>query len=132
MLNNKNDESYVYETGDYSKIILTIKSSINVENALVGLRIKTTTGVEVYGTSTFYHNLNVEFKESNEYLISFEQNLNLVQGTYHVSVAIAKEEGKNDMVYFDKLSDFMLFKVEEIPISGTGIANLSSTIKISN
>lgn len=127
---NDFEESYVFNTGSKSTIKLAIHSSIDAPNVLVGLRIKTTQGIEVYGTSTFYHNMQLDFKKDNKYLISFNQDLMLVAGTYHISVAIARQEGKNDMIYFDKLSDYLLFKVEEIPISGTGIANLNTRIEI--
>lgn len=127
---NDFEESYVFNTGSKSTIKLAIQSSIDASNVLVGLRIKTTQGIEVYGTSTFYHNIQLDFKKDKKYLISFNQDLMLVAGTYHISVAIAKQEGKNDMIYYDKLSDYLLFKVDEIPISGTGIANLNTRIEI--
>ncbi|MGE7950640.1 ABC transporter ATP-binding protein [Lysinibacillus xylanilyticus] len=130
MLNEVDEEAYVFNTGKPSKIVLTVHSSINVQDVLIGLRIKTTQGIEVYGTSTSYHKLKIDFKKNKQYTISFDQKVRLTSGTYHISVAIAKEDGKNDMIYFDKLSDFLLFKVEELPISGTGIANLNSSITI--
>ncbi|MNW62580.1 hypothetical protein D3C74_407220 [compost metagenome] len=67
---------------------------------------------------------------NQKYKINFEQQLTLVDGTYHISVAIAKKLGSSDMIYYDKLSDHVLFKVEEIPITGTGVANLKSKITI--
>ena len=130
MLNEVDEEVYVFNTGEPSKILLNVHSSIDVQDVLIGLRIKTTQGIEVYGTSTLYHNLKIDFKKNKQYTISFDQKVRLTSGTYHISVAIAKEDGKNDMIYFDKLSDYLLFKVEEIPISGTGIANLNSSITI--
>lgn len=129
-MHNEFEESYVFNTNSKSTIKLAIQSSIDVQNVLIGLRIKTTQGIEVYGTSTFYHNINLDFAKNKKYLISFTQDLKLVAGTYHISVAIAKQDGKNDMIYFDKLSDYVLFKVEELPLSGTGIANLNSHIEI--
>ncbi len=130
MFNHSQEESYVFNTGDLSKITLTVNSSIDVQNILIGLRIKNTEGIEVYGTSTSYYDVKVNFKKKKQYSISFTQKLDLISGTYHISVAIAKQDGKNDMIYFDKLSDYLIFKVEEIPIKGTGIANLGSSIDI--
>jgi lipopolysaccharide transport system ATP-binding protein len=130
MYNDKNEEVYVFETGNVSKISLTINSSINVKDILIGLRIKNTQGIEVYGTSTIYQDLNIQFEANQQYTLTFKQKMHLVAGTYHVSVAIAKQDGKTDMIYFDKLSDFLVFKVEEMPLSGTGIANLNSEIEL--
>ncbi len=130
MYNELAEESYIFETGGYSQIVLTINSSIDVEKILIGLRIKNTQGIEVYGTSTIYHDLKIEFRKNQQYTIAFKQKLQLVAGTYHISVAIAKQDGKTDMIYFDKLSDYLIFKVEETPISGTGIANLKSEIEL--
>lgn len=130
MYNDKKEEAYVFETGDLSEIVMTINSSIDVQDILIGLRIKNTQGIEVYGTSTIYQDLKIEFEANQQYKLTFKQKLKLVAGTYHVSVAIAKQDGKTDMIYFDKLSDFLLFKIEEMPLTGTGIANLKSEIDL--
>jgi ABC-type polysaccharide/polyol phosphate transport system ATPase subunit len=130
MYNINGEESYVFYSGARSRIVLKIVSDIPQDDVQVGLRIKTTHGVEVYGTSSAYYNMGLRLEAKKPVYISFEQNLRLVAGTYHVSVAIAKKIGANDMIYFDKLSDFLLFKVEEIPLTGTGIANLDSRIDV--
>lgn len=130
MYNGQNEETYVFETGSYSEIRVVVNSKIDVQGVLVGLRIKNTQGIEVYGTSTAYHDYEVEFTKDSTYNIIFKQKMQIVAGTYHVSVAIARQDGKADMIYFDKLSDYLIFKVEEMPITGTGIANLNSKIGI--
>lgn len=131
MYNDRDEESYVFYTGQRSKIVATIETDIPQSDVIVGIRIKTTQGVEVYGTSSAYYDIVFELTPNKKKQISFSQNLELTAGTYHVSIAVAVREGKNDMIYLDKLSDFLIFKVEEIPTTGTGIANLRSNIEIS-
>lgn len=125
-----NTESYLFRPGDYCKIVLTLDSQIDDNDVAIGLRIKTTQGIEVFGTSTLYHNLNVNLRTNNKYSVKFEQKLTLVDGTYHISAAVAKKIGSNDMAYYDKLSDSVLFKIEEIPLTATGISYLDSKISI--
>jgi len=128
MQNGAGEECFVFRSGDRSKIVVEVYSGTSQEDIAVGLRIKTTQGVEVYGTSTTYRGMDVRFERKRPCTIYFEQDLNLIAGTYHISVAIAKRVGSNDMIYLDKLSDHLLFKVEEIPLTGTGIANLNTQI----
>lgn len=125
------DEAYLYGTGEESEIVLKVFSHIIEENAMIGLRVKTTHGVEVYGTSTVYHDIEIGFGKNKEYKVSFKQKLDLAPGIYHVSVAIAKKVGNNDMIYYDKLSDHILFKIEQSPLRCTGIADLNTNIHIS-
>lgn len=125
------NESYVFKPGQKSIIRMTVFSKVQHDDIMIGLRIKTTHGIEVYGTSTAYNNYEIISLKANKYVtIDFIQDLQLVAGTYHISVAVAKKVGKNDMMYLDKLSDHLLFKVEEIPITGTGIAHLNTIITI--
>lgn len=125
------DECYVYKPNDELTISLLLNSSIDDEDVAIGLRIKTTQGVEVYGTSTMYYDdIIISLQKNKNYRVDFKQKINLIDGTYHISVAIAKKVGSSDMIYYDKLSDFLLFKVEEIPLKGTGIANLNSEITV--
>lgn len=130
LFNQNGEESYVFKPDDDLTISLLLSSSVEDEEVAIGLRIKTTQGIEVYGTSTMYHDLVISLQKSKKYRVDFKQKINLVDGTYHISVAIAKKIGSSDMIYYDKLSDFILFKVEEIPLKGTGIANLNSEITI--
>ena len=130
LFNLNGEESYVYKPNDDLTISLLLNSYVDDEEVAIGLRIKTTQGVEVYGTSTMYHDLIISLQKSKKYRVDFKQKINLVDGTYHISVAIAKKIGSSDMIYYDKLSDFILFKVEEVPLKGTGIANLNSEITI--
>ncbi|MED4730176.1 ABC transporter ATP-binding protein [Aneurinibacillus migulanus] len=130
MFDRNDNETYIFHTNQLSKIRIQIDSDITQEDLIVGIRIRTTHGVEVYGTSTAYHDTEIQLGANKSIEITFLQNIVLVAGTYHLSVAVAKKIGKTDMVYLDKVPDVLLFKVEEMPITGTGIANLKSTVEV--
>lgn len=124
-------ESYVYNSGDLCRISIKIDSALPQNDISVGIRLKTTHGIEVYGTSTMYYDdMKIDMDPNSTITIVFEQHMNLIPGSYHLSIAVAKKVGKNDMIYFDKLSDYLLIKVEEVPLTGTGIANLKSSIQV--
>lgn len=130
LYNHFNAESYLFKPNDYCKIVLTLDSSIVDDDVAIGLRIKTTQGIEVFGTSTLYHDISVNLQTNKRYNVSFEQKLPLIDGTYHISAAVAKKIGSNDMIYYDKLSDSVVFKIEETPLTATGISYLDSNISI--
>lgn len=130
ILNSFGEECFVFNSGESSTIQILLSSNEYYDDLTIGMRLKTTHGVEVYGTSTSYYEESIEMGQNGKVLISFDQNLNLVAGTYHLTVAVAKKLGKNDMTYLDKKEDILFFKVEETPVTGTGIANLRSKITI--
>lgn len=130
ILNSFGEECFVFNSGESSTIQILLSSNEYYDDLTIGMRLKTTHGVEVYGTSTSYYEESIEIGQNGKVLISFDQNLNLVAGTYHLTVAVAKKLGKNDMTYLDKKEDILFFKVEETPVTGTGIANLRSKITI--
>lgn len=130
ILNSFEEECFVFNSGESSTIQILLSSKEHYDDLTIGVRLKTTHGVEVYGTSTSYYEDNIEIRRDGKISVTFDQNLNLVAGTYHLTVAVAKKLGKNDMTYLDKKEDVLFFKVEEIPVTGTGIANLGSKITI--
>lgn len=130
ILNSFGEECYVFNSGESSTIQTLLSSNERYDDLTIGMRLKTTHGVEVYGTSTSYYDDQIDISRDRKISLSFEQNLNLVAGTYHLTVAVAKKQGKNDMIYLDKKEDILFFKVEETPLTGTGIANLRSKIKV--
>lgn len=123
-------EAYVFSTGQLCKIIATVETDVMQENVIFGLRIKTTQGIEVYGTSSTYYNRSYVLVPGKKTEIIYTQEMRLMAGTYHISIAAAIRKGKNDMVYLDKKSDHVVFKIEELPVSGSGIANLHSLIEV--
>jgi ABC-type polysaccharide/polyol phosphate transport system, ATPase component len=130
MYNDRNEEVYFFKSGEKSRITMKIEVDHDVDDVSIGIRIKSTEGIEVYGTSTAYYDEQYNLRKDRPLIISFYQELTLVSGTYHLSVAVAKKTTSNDMFYIDKLSDHIVFKVDEMPIRGTGIANLKSRIVV--
>ncbi|GIP35120.1 ABC transporter ATP-binding protein [Paenibacillus sp. J2TS4] len=131
LYDSSGQESYVYNSGDLCRISIKIDSTLPQNDISVGIKLKTTHGIEVYGTSTIYYDdMKIDIDQNSTLTVVFEQHVSLVPGSYHLSIAVAKKVGKNDMIYLDKLSDYLLIKIEEIPLTGTGIANLKSSIQV--
>ncbi|WP_139491131.1 ABC transporter ATP-binding protein [Brevibacillus dissolubilis] len=128
LLDADGQESFVYGVGDQMNIRCVLKSKADCEDILLGMKIVTTQGVEVFGTSNKYKNQTISVYKDQPLEVTFQIDLSLVRGTYHISVAMAQKAGSEDMVYLDKKTDHFTFRVEENPINGTGIANLATQI----
>lgn len=130
MRDASDNEAYVFSTNQFGKISIMIESAVKKEDILIGIKIRTTHGVEVYGTSTAYFDRKLGISPEKPLHIMFTQDMRLVAGTYHLTVAVAERVGKGDMAYLDKQSDVLVFKVEEMPATGTGIAHLQSRLEV--
>lgn len=129
----KNDEkTFLFDSGDLSSVILTIhnNTSREIQDIIVGFKIRTKQGIEVYGNSTFYfEELPISLKSNESKKIVFKQNLNLMPGFYYLTYAVAKKK-LSDMGYYDKLIDYTIIQIEDKNIKGSGISNLFSEVSI--
>jgi len=129
VLTEENEESYVFSSGSFATIKFCVKFYESIDEVMVGIRLKTVEGIEVYGSSSRYHGKNIHDVKSGEcFVFSFDMPLNLCSNPYFLSVAVARSKGLHDMEYLDKKSDVLVFKVIEETIKGTGIANLMADI----
>lgn len=128
----ENEETFLFNTGDKSQIIVTIQNNTNevIQDIIVGCKFRTKQGIEVYGNSTFYfEELPLSLAPHEKKQIKFEQNMNLMPGYYYLTYAVAKKK-LSDMGYFDKLIDYTIIQIEDKNIKGSGIVNLFSNISI--
>lgn len=127
-----NEECFLYNSGDASTIKITLQNNTDrfIDDIIVGCKIRTKQGIEIYGNSTYYYDeLPLYLNPHEKKQIIFEQNLNLMPGFYYLTYAVAKRK-LSDMGYFDKLIDYTIIQVEDKNIKGSGIINLFSNIKV--
>ena len=119
----------VFETGQRVCIAMNVRCLEEIDEMQAGISIKTVEGIHAFGTSTLYYDQNLKnIKRSENIRIEFDVILSICDGVYFVSLAIAKPVSRADMIYLDKRSDAIVFKVSERRLKATGIAHLPTTI----
>jgi lipopolysaccharide transport system ATP-binding protein len=121
----------VFVSGQDAEIGFSVRATDCINELRAGIRIRTIEGAEVYGTSTGYFGQSVRaVQPGSRWKASFRINLWLCPGTYFVSVAIAESISNAEMLYLDKRTDVLMFKVKQPRLTGTGIANLRASVAL--
>ena len=103
----------------------------SIEELQAGLVIKTIEGITVFGTSTLYHNKNISNVKGGETLrATFELQLSLCEGSYFISLALAKSISHSDMSYLDKKTDVIVIKIVDKRTVMSGIAALPFSLSL--
>lgn len=130
IFNQDNEQTEVFRVGERVRISFLISSHRDISELQAGLLIRTVEGVSVFGTSTLYHNLNLfDIKKGDSIEAKFEIDLNLCEGTYFITLAIAEAISDADMRYLDRKTDIFIIKVIEPRATCSGIARLPVTIQ---
>lgn len=92
MLDQHEQEKYVYMTGEPMQIKLYTRAREAVKDFVFGIGIFNTEGICCYGTNTNIEDYSpVEFRGSGEVTFHIDQ-LNLVEGTYYLDVAAHRRD----------------------------------------
>jgi lipopolysaccharide transport system ATP-binding protein len=119
----------LFTTGDEVEIGFAVRVVQPLGALQAGIRIRTVEGVEVYGTSTRYLEKSLtDVPAGAVCTATFRMRLGLASGTYFISVAVAEPRPGMDMLYLDKRSDVLVARVQEYPLTGTGIAQLQAGV----
>jgi lipopolysaccharide transport system ATP-binding protein len=127
--------------GDYSRnefsahetiyVGMQVKAYEDVRELMVGIRIKTIEGVEVFGGSSDYIGKNIKnIAKGTLFDIEIKTTLALCDGHYFVTLAVADKNSVSGMVYQDKLVDIIDFRVVEQPMRASGIVSLQYDMQI--
>lgn len=112
-------------SGQKAIVRATVQVFDTVPEMQFGLLIRTVEGVSAFGTSTMYHAANLhDVKPGDACEVDFRLDLNLCEGTYFVTFALAEAISHADMAYLDRKTDVIVLKVNSPRPSGTGIAAL--------
>ena len=119
----------VFCSGDKATIRFDVDVLQPVREIQAGILIRTIEGVSAFGTSTLYHGLNYRNGQPGTTLrFEFALDLRLCQGTYFVTLAIAEAISHGDMSYLDRKTDVILLKINQIRLTGSGIAMLEARV----
>lgn len=130
LLNAAGEPARVIESGERCTIRVTIAFYKPVQEPVIGMLVRTTAGIEVYGTNTWYANIPVPPQQPGDVLTAeFTQELWLGAGSYFVQLGIA-ELTSTHVRPLDRRVDVLFFRVQS-RLRTSGLANLPRTITIS-
>ncbi|MFL9583175.1 ABC transporter ATP-binding protein [Stenotrophomonas sp. AB1(2024)] len=112
---------------------VTIRARVHALDAIdemqFGLLLRTVEGVSAFGTSTMYQRANcLDVKPGDICEVEFKIGLNLCEGSYFVTLALAEAISHADMAYLDRKTDVIILKVNAPRALGTGIAALPVSV----
>lgn len=123
------EPSEFFRPRETAEIVICFFVQKDIDEVQVGINLRTVEGVAVFGTSTLYTNQNIRHLGAQDRVtVRFRVSLDLCDGTYFVSAAIARPVSDAQMIYLDKRSDAVVVKVADPRFRATGIANLPTEI----
>jgi len=107
-IKGEESNSNVISSGENSKIEIEIESKKDLSNMTIGIVIRDKFGQDIFGTNTFHHQINLDFKKDKKYLCSFDIPLNIGIGKYSITTAIHSQETHLDNCshWLDHATDF--------------------------
>lgn len=119
----------VLRSGERICVRFEVSALANLNEVQAGVLLRTVEGVQVYGTSTLYRELNLTGVAAGERLqAGFELDLNLCEGTYFMTLAIAEAISHADMAYLDRKTDVIVLKIADPRPLCSGIASLPARV----
>lgn len=120
-----------FKTGETAKVCFFVDVLSFIGEIQAGILIRTVEGVSVFGTSTLYHHKNyINAQHGNRLRFEFELQVDLCVGTYFVTLAIAEAISHGDMLYLDRKTDVIVFKIQQPRVMASGIAMLDATVNV--
>ncbi|OHE21147.1 MAG: ABC transporter [Sulfurimonas sp. RIFOXYD2_FULL_37_8] len=84
--------SNVISSGEMANLEVKISSNINIPNMTVGIMLRDKFGQDIFGTNTYHHKLNIDFKANKEYICNYKMPLNIGSGKYSITAAVHSED----------------------------------------
>lgn len=120
-----------FKTGETMKVRFVVDVLSQVDEIQAGILIRTVEGVSAYGTSTLYHQKNfINAQPGVRLSFDFELRADLCVGTYFMTLAIAEAISYGDMLYLDRKTDVIVFKVHQPRVLASGIAMLDARVTV--
>jgi energy-coupling factor transporter ATP-binding protein EcfA2 len=117
----------VWRSGELAVVKVAVRFRDAVADPVVGIMIRTATGLNVYGTNTELERLPLGPRASGDALeLSFAFRCELCPGEYTLTVASHDPDG----VWHDWLEDAVAFSVGDSRYTA-GVANLRATVSVS-
>jgi len=128
IIKGKNSHSDIISSGEDTTITLKITSKKPTQNMTIGIMIRDKFGQDIFGTNTFHHDLNIDFKANQNYTCSFEMPLNIGVGKYSITAAVHSQDTHLDNCshWLDHATTFEVSGIKDELF--VGIAKLSPNI----
>lgn len=131
-LDSQGERCEAFITGQEVTIRAKVHVLDHVDEMQFGILLRTVEGVSAFGTSTMYHAANYVGGNAGDVCeVEFKIGLNLSEGSYFVTLALAEAISHADMIYLDRKTDVIILKVSSPRIQGTGIASLPVEVRFS-
>ena len=116
-------------SGQEATVAFEVSALHALQEIQVGVLIRTVEGVSVFGSSTMYHGANLFDVQAGETCrAQFRVRMDLCEGTYFVTLALAEAISRSEMAYLDKKTDVIILRVSAPKAAGTGIAALPTSV----
>jgi lipopolysaccharide transport system ATP-binding protein len=91
VIKGENSNSNMISSGEVANIELRIFSKKELSNMTVGIMLRDKFGQDIFGTNTYYYDMNIEFQADKEYTCTYKMPLNIGAGKYSVTAAVHSE-----------------------------------------
>ncbi|DAB28538.1 MAG: ABC transporter [Sulfurimonas sp. RIFOXYD12_FULL_33_39] len=92
IIKGKDSNSNIISSGEEATIEVSILSKKDIPNMTVGIMIRDRFGQDIFGTNTYHHKLNIDFKANKEYVCNYKMPLNIGSGKYSITAAVHSED----------------------------------------
>lgn len=101
-------KSNIISSGEKSTISVAIQAKKDRTDMTVGIMIRDKFGQDIFGTNTFHHQQNIDFKAGYYYDCNFTLPLNIGTGKYSITAAIHSQDTHLEECahWFDHATDF--------------------------
>ncbi|MDQ1337643.1 MAG: lipopolysaccharide transport system ATP-binding protein, partial [Campylobacterota bacterium] len=90
-IKGENSNSNMISSGEIANIELKIFSKKELSNMTVGIMLRDKFGQDIFGTNTYYYDMNIAFEADKEYICTYKMPLNIGAGKYSVTAAVHSE-----------------------------------------
>ena len=100
------DSTSAFETGEPMDIVISYRADERVEQPVFGLAIYQQNGFHICGPNTQLGGLGIPVVQGTGQLVYHVPYLNLLEGTYFLTIAVVNEMGTETYDYHDRLYSF--------------------------
>lgn len=129
LLNGDGERAAVWNTGEAGTVVVIVRFNERLERPIVGFIVNTPTGINVFGTNSWYSENEPGPQEPGTLLrAEFRQRIQLNPGTYILTCSVA-EKKPDGIAMLDSRMDAMSFKVTSQKPLYSGIVDMETLIQ---
>ncbi|RMF42329.1 MAG: ABC transporter ATP-binding protein, partial [Anaerolineae bacterium] len=106
--NTANEEQHIFQTGDELRLRIRYHAHEPIDDAVFGMAIHNNKGIHITGPNTQVAGLDVPALQGEGEILFRVPALPLLDGLYHISVAIVNEQDTDIYDYHNRLYDFRI------------------------